>query len=305
MNVETIVVGRPEDDLVGVAATEDGAVWCTMAAGRVGRIGPDGDVAILDLGEAATPTGVTAATESTVWVVDSTGGRLLYLRADLTVDHEVVVPTPDAHPLAAVTLPDGTTWFTEQFGQALGRVGILGRVEEFPVGADGGPSGITAAGDNVWFSLQGHRPALGHVRGGDAAVEFVELPLGSGPGGVAVADDGAVWTALHAADALARVARDRTVAVIPLDEGASPWAVVADGDGVWASLWGADALVRVTASGETERVGLPAGPRGLTLAPDGTLWASLVSGALARVASGGVSAAHPLKRSERRRSGRS
>jgi virginiamycin B lyase len=296
VNVETIVVARPEDDLLGVAATDDGAVWFTMTAGRVGSVRPDGEVAILDLGEAATPTGVTAATESTVWVVDSTGGRLLYIGADLTVVQETTVPTPDAHPLAAVTLPDGTTWFTEQFGQALGRIGILGRVEEFPVGADGGPSGITASGENVWFSLQGHRPALGHIRGGDAAIELVELPLGSGPLGVEVVDDGAVWTALHAADALARVARDRTVAVIPLDEGASPWAVVSDGGGgVWASLWGADALVRVTVSGEIERVELPAGPRGLAVAPDGTLWASLVSGALARVSSGGVSAAHPAE----------
>lgn len=287
MSVETIVVCRPEDELTGVAATDDGAVWFTMpASGRVGRLRPDGDFAILDLDAAATPIGVTAATESTVWVVDSTGGRLLYFGSDTLVEREAATPTADAHPLSAVTLPDGTTWFTEQFGQALGRIDILGRVEEFRVGAEGGPSGITASGDNVWFSLQGHQPALGHVRGGDAAIELIGLPVGSGPIGVAVAEDGAVWTALHAADALARVARDRTVTVIPLDEGAGPYAVVPDGsDGVWASLWGSDALVRVTASGDTERVDLPegAGPRGLAVAPDGAVWAALVSGALARV----------------------
>ena len=290
MSVELFPVGAPGDGLTRVAATEDGAVWFTLGeSGRVGRRDADGTVDHLGLGAeagVAEPAGLCAATEDTVQVVDRAGNRVVHLGPGPRVIGETVVPTPDAGALAAVTLFDGTTWFTEQFGGALGRIDILGRVEEFPVGVEGAPSGIAASGDSIWFSLQGHRPALGHVRGGDAAIELVELPLGSGPLGVAVADDGAVWTALHAADALARVDRDRTVTVLPLDEGAGPFTVVADGrGGVWASLWGADALVRVTASGETERVELPegAGPRGLSVAPDGAVWAALVSGALARV----------------------
>lgn len=278
--------GTGGDGLVALAATRDGAVWFTLVeGGRVGRRDADGTVAFLDLGAGSSPLGVAAATESTVWVVDRTGDRVLHLGADLRVIGQVST-SADALPAFVVTLPDGTAWFTETFGQALGRIDILGRVEEFPVGAEGGPSGVAASGDSIWFSLQGRCPALGHVRGGDAAIEFVDLPLGSGPVGVAVDDDGAVWTALHAADALARVARDRTVTVLPLDDGSNPYAVVADEHGgVWASLWGADALVQVAASGETERVELPAGsgPRGLAIAPDGTVWAALVSGALARV----------------------
>jgi len=288
VSVELFPVGGPGDGLVGVAATGDGAIWFGFGdSGRVGRRSVDGTVDLVDLGEGAQPVGVSPATEDTVWVVDSAGNRLVHLGPGLRVVGETAVPSADALPLAAVTLPDGTTWFTEQFGEALGRIDILGRVEEFPVGAEGGPSGITASGDSIWFSLQGHRPALGHVRGGDAAIELVELPLGSGPLGVTVADDGSVWTALHAVDALARVDRDRSVTVVPLDEGAGPYAVVADErGGVWASLWGADALVRVTAAGAVERVQLAAGsgPRGLGVAADGAVWAALASGELARVA---------------------
>lgn len=287
MSVELFPVGGPGDGLVAIAATGDGAVWFGFGdSGRVGRRAVDGTVDLVDLGEGAQPVGVSPATEDTVWVVDSAGNRLVHLGPGLRVVGETAVPSAGALPLAAVTLPDGTTWFTEQFGEALGRIDILGRVEEFPVGAEGGPSGITASGDSIWFSLQGHRPALGHVRGGDAAIELVELPLGSGPLGVTVADDGSAWTALHAVDALARVDRDRSVTVVPLDGGAGPYAVVADEHGVWASLWGADALVRVTASGAIERVQLAAGsgPRGLAVAADGTVWAALASGELARVA---------------------
>lgn len=289
--VELIPVGEPGDGpgdgLVGVAATDDGAVWFTLSVtGKVGRRAPDGTLSFLELGPEARPVGVRAATEDTVWVVDRTGDRLLHLGAGIRVVGELAVPAPGALPLDVVTLPDGTTWFTEQFGEALGRIDILGRVEEYPVGSERGPSGIASSGDSVWFSLQGHRPALGHVRGGDAAIEFVELPLGSGPLGVAVAEDGAVWTALHAADALARVGRDRSVTLLPLEEGAAPFTVASAPDGsVWASLWGADALLRIAPDGAELRIALPedSGPRGLAVAPDGSLWAALVSGALARV----------------------
>lgn len=295
--VELIQVGEPGDGpegdgLVGVAATDDGAVWFTFSeSGKVGRRAPDGGLAFLELGPGTQPVGIRAATEDTVWAVDRTRDRLLHLGAGVGdsgvhVVGETGVPTAGALPLDVVTLPDGTTWFTEAFGDALGRIDILGRVEEYPVGSEGAPSGIAASGDSVWFSLQGHRPALGHVRGGDAAIEFVELPLGSGPLGVAVAEDGAVWTALHAADALARVARDRAVTLLPLEEGAAPFTVASSPDGsVWASLWGAGALLRIAPNGAEHRIALPedSGPRGLTVAPDGTLWAALVSGHLARV----------------------
>lgn len=287
MSVELVAVGAAGDGLARVAATDDGAIWFTFGdSGRVGRRDAHGSVVFLDLGPDSQPAGICPATEDTVWVVDRTGNRLIHLGPGPRVIGSTALPTPDASPLAVVTLPDGTTWFTEQFGESLGRIDILGRVEEYPVGSGRAPSGITASGDSIWFSLQGHRPALGHVRGGDAAIEFVELPLGSGPLGVAVADDGAVWAALHAADALAHVARDRTVTVLPLDEGANPFAVVAHPEGgVWASLWGADALARFGSSGDEERVPLPAGsgPRGLAVAPDGALWAALVSGELACV----------------------
>ncbi|MFE4469006.1 hypothetical protein ACFRFH_09315 [Leifsonia sp. NPDC056824] len=289
--VELFPVGEPGDGpdgdgLVGVAATDDGAVWFTFSeTGKVGRRAPDGALTFLELGPDARPVGVRAATEDTVWVVDR-GDRLLHLGPGVRVVGQLAVPTPGALPLDVVTLPDGTTWFTEQFGEALGRIDILGRVEEYPVGSERAPSGIAASGDSVWFSLQGHSPALGHVRGGDAAIEFVELPLGSGPLGVTVAEDGAVWTALHAADALARVARDCTVTLLPLEEGAAPYTVASTPDGaVWASLWGVDALLRIAPDGAELRIPLPEGsaPRGLTVTPDGTLWAALTSGTLARI----------------------
>ncbi|WP_434316512.1 Vgb family protein [Leifsonia sp. P73] len=283
--VELIPVGEPGEGPYGIAVTDDGAVWFTLVHGAaVGRRDPDGRLTRLDLGAGAQPSVVAAANDSDVWVTDTTGGRLLLLGRGPRILAEVAVPTPGAQPFGVAAVYDGTTWFTELAADALGRIGVLGRVDEFPVGReDVMPSMIAASGDSLWFTMNAI-DALGHVRGGDAAVAVTELPAGSAPVGITVAEDGAVWAALIGADALSRVGRDGTLTIHPLGSGAKPHAVAPDArGGVWASLWGADALAHVTASGEVARVPLPPAsePHGIAVAPDGTVWSALESGALA------------------------
>lgn len=284
--VGIVAVGEPGEGPYAVAATDDGAVWFTLVhGGRVGRRDADGALTYLSLGEGAQPSCVAAATESTVWVTDTTGDRLVLLGPGPSVLSEIALPTAGAQPFGVVALDDGTAWFTELGGNALGRVGILGGVDEFPVSpSDAMVSMIAASGDSLWFSMNA-ADALGHVRGGDAAIAVTELPAGSGPVGVTVAEDGAVWAALIRADALARVAKDGTVGVVQLREGAKPHAVAPDRDGgVWASLWGANALAHVSSAGQTTLHPLPPSvsePHGLSVARDGAVWAALESGALA------------------------
>ncbi|WP_348786542.1 virginiamycin B lyase [Leifsonia sp. NPDC080035] len=282
---QSIPVGEPGEGPYGVAATADGAVWFTLVhGGRVGRRDADGSVAFLALGEGSQPSVVAPATESTVWVTDTTGDRLLHVGPEPALIGEIPVPTADAQPFGVVAPGDGTAWFTELGADALGRVDILGRVDEFPVGRPGSfVSMVAASGDDIWFTLNA-AASLGQVRGGDAAIEFTELPEGSGPVGLAVAEDGAVWVALINAGALARRGRDGTVAIVPLGEGSRPHAVAPDANGgVWASLWGADALAHVTADGGVTIHPLPGGvdePHGIAVAADGSVWSAAESGAL-------------------------
>jgi virginiamycin B lyase len=292
-------VGEPGEGPYGVAVTRDGAVWFTLVhGGRVGRRSPDGELAYLSLGEGSQPSLLAAATESTVWVTDTTGNRLLHLTPDgadgadgvagLAVLGAITVPTPDAQPFGVVALDDGTAWFTELGADALGRIDILGRVEEFPVGREGSDvSMIAASGDSLWFTLNAAN-AVGHVRGGDAAIAFTELPrIPSGPVGLAVAENGAVWVAEILADALGRIARDGTLTEFPLEPGAKPHAVAADPrGGVWVTLWGANQVAHVNDDGEVTAHDLPepeSEPHGLAVAEDGTVWVALESGALAEV----------------------
>jgi virginiamycin B lyase len=287
-------VGEPGEGPYGVAVTRDGAVWFTLVhGGRVGRRSSDGELAYLSLGEGSQPSLLTAATESTVWVTDTTGNRLLHLTPDgaagIAVLGTITVPTPDAQPFGVVALDDGTAWFTELGADALGRIDILGRVEEFPVGREGSDvSMIAASGDSLWFTLNAAN-AVGQVRGGDAAIAFTELArIPSGPVGIAVADNGAVWVAEILADALVRIARDGTLTEFPLPEGSKPHAVAADpAGGVWVTLWGTGQVIRVAHDGTVSSHDLldpESEPHGLAVAGDGTVWVALESGALAELA---------------------
>ncbi|WP_345763564.1 Vgb family protein [Diaminobutyricibacter sp. McL0608] len=301
----TRIVEHPVTDAsagpYGITVTDDGAVWFTLVhAGRVGRRDANGTLAFVDLGDTAQPSLVSRATEESVWVTDTTGNRVVHVgRAPVEADdagdaihilNEVAVPTMEASPFGITTLYDGTVWFTELAADALGRIDIMGRVTEFPVGrADAMASMIAGSGDSVWFTLnQGN--AVGHVRGGDAAIQYFELPRPvSGPVGIAVAEDGAVWFAEVLGGALGRISRNGVLSEIALpDPDSKPHAITASPTGgCWFTLWGSNQVGFVTDQGDLTLHDLPtpaSEPHGIAVAPDGHVWVALERGMLAELA---------------------
>lgn len=277
-----------------VAVTDDGAIWFALVhAAQVGRRDADGSVAFVGLGDGARPSLVVRATDESVWVTDTTGDRIVHVGRgsddSLRVINEVAMPTTGSAPFGIAVAYDGTVWVTETATDALARVDILGRVTEFPTGRPHGfPSMIATSGESVWFTLNAGN-AVGHVRGGDAAIRYFELPqAASAPVGIAVAEDGAAWVAEIGAGALARIGRDDTLTefVLP-DPTARPHAIAADpAGGCWFTLWAANQLGHVTDAGAFELYDLPAGqsePHGVAVAPDGHVWVALESGALAEL----------------------
>ena len=297
------VIAEGAEGPYAVAVTPDGAVWCTLIRGAaVVRLVPGGGVgdaagarvSRLPLGEGAEPAQLAVADDSSVWVTDSAGNRVLLLGVDAAgepvIRLELAVPTPDAQPFGITTQSDGTAWFTELGRDALGRIDILGAVTEFPAGVEGGMvSMIASSGESLWFTAN-QANAIGYIRGGDSAVQLFELPTPhAGPVGITVGDDGAAWFVSILAGSVGRVDRAGRFTEYPLPFSESkPHAICVDpAGGFWFTLWGSNQLGHIGLDGGAiELIDLPAEqsePHGLAVAPDGAVWVAMESGALVRV----------------------
>jgi virginiamycin B lyase len=177
----------------GIAATTDGTIWFTApGVNQVGRRGPYGDLALLDLpiqdaypamlittddgvvwialnaaGKLARvigddvrivdlPPGAApvgiAAAGTGVWYADIAGGRAGHVDAAGTVV-QVAFADPDCRPHAVATDPDGGCWVTLWASGRLARVTADGSVAEHPLpGRE--PHGLVVTGDRVWVAME-------------------------------------------------------------------------------------------------------------------------------------------------------
>jgi len=139
----------------GIVAGPDGALWFTWEVG-IGRITTDGQVSLF-----------TGASTDAITVA---GGALWFpkchlfptLSCDLgrlTTDGTMTTIPLSTRSINGVNMdmatgPDGAIWFTERYGNALGRVTTSGEFTELPVPTpDGFPFGIAPGPDGaMWFT---------------------------------------------------------------------------------------------------------------------------------------------------------
>ena len=281
-----------------LAVTADGAIWCVVgSAGTVVRLTPDGEQIRHELGAAAEPHSVAAATRDSVWVTDRGSDRVLRIDASGIVG-SVVVPTPRSGPAGIVGLDDGSAWFVEEFADALGHVDILGRVAEFDTGVPGGaPVSIASDGSSVWFALPGEG-AVARARGGDSLPGLVRFDdPRAAPADVGVGGDGCLWFADPARHLVGRVSRGGAVAeFVPASGSARPTRVAADRrDGCWFLMEDVGELGHLDGSGRITIIAVPddrGAPVAIAVAPSGDVWLALECGVLARLHSSAGLAAH-------------
>src|SRR4051812_23170644 len=127
-----------------------GAAWTLMSCGSRGGVAikekQDGGPALVD----AQPTLDDADSDDRV---DLPADRSHDGLAAFTVV-EFPIPTANSMALDIAPGPDGNVWFTENYGNNIGRITPAGVITEFAVPtATGQPSGIAPGSDgNVWFS---------------------------------------------------------------------------------------------------------------------------------------------------------
>jgi streptogramin lyase len=125
----------------------------------------------------------------------------------------------------------------------------------------------------------------------------------SGPSGIAVGPDGAVWFAETGSGKIARVEADggiKEFAIPPLSDGgtSAPFDLTAGPDGnLWVTLQFANAIARVTTAGHVTEFPLPSSDAGrsdlspyvIVAAPDNNLWfTSFAHGVVSRITTEGV-----------------
>ncbi|HEX4441082.1 MAG TPA: S-layer homology domain-containing protein, partial [Thermoanaerobaculia bacterium] len=125
---------------------------------------------------------------------------------------------------------------------------------------------------------------------------FTEYPVptaSSGPNGIGVGPDGAVWFTEFTKDKIGRVDGGGAIDEHPIPAGSATMAITAGADGnLWFSEYGKNKIGRLTPSGDHADFPLltaNAYPEGVTLGADGNVWFAENSGAhVGRVTSDGV-----------------
>jgi virginiamycin B lyase len=244
------------------------------------------------LPEGSAPYALVHTPDDVLWVTLPTPGVL----ARVTLADDGVELSKPCQPMLATIGTDASVWYSRT-DDRLGRVDASGAqtVIELPPGS--APYGIGAGPDGeVWFAARGAnqvgcRTAAGELR-------MIDLPVpDAGLAMLAVAADGAVWTALNTAGALARVAGGEAE-LVKLPSGAAPVGIAAGRDGVWYADIAGGRVGHVDAGGAIREVVFddPAcRPHAVAADPDGGCWVTLwASGQLARITPDDKIELHPL-----------
>ncbi|MGB7758548.1 MAG: LamG-like jellyroll fold domain-containing protein [Bryobacteraceae bacterium] len=195
--------------------------------------------------------------------------------------NEFPVPTSFSYPPAITAGPDGNLWFTEYYGNNIGRITPGGVIEEFPVPtATSGPNLITAGPDgNLWFTEQ-NASNIGRITSGGVVKEF---PDAGGPNAITAGPDGNLWFTEWNGNNIGRITPSGVIQEFPVPTGGSnPGGITAGPDGnLWFTEVSGNNIGRITPSGVIKEFPVPTCGSSLgaiTAGPDGNLWFTEVSG---------------------------
>jgi streptogramin lyase len=220
--------------------------------------------------------------------------------ADVGTISEYPIPTENSTPRGITTGPDGRLWFTEYFGNKIGRIttaGVIGAGDEIAMPtANVSPSGITTGPDgNLWFTdVAGDANSrIGRIPpNATSSADVLEIPVptaNSSPEGITTGPDGRIWFTEYGAVDGGRIGVAATTATqtsditeYGMDAGATPepfGIVSGPGGKLWFSAFYARKVGRLAPPGAF----VPSGdlfsttgtPLGITVGPDGNLWAAL------------------------------
>jgi streptogramin lyase len=192
---------------------------------------------------------------------------------------EFVVPTGGSEPRGIAAGPDGNIWFTELFGNKIGRITMAGTITEFTIPTAGSnPEGITAGPDgNLWFAEFGGNK-IGRITPAGVITEFPLPNPASAPGNLAVGSDGNLWFTEFNGNRIGRITTAGVITEFPVPSGGNPFGITSGPDGnLWFTAFNGNRIGRITTSGVVTEFPIPSAgsfPFDITTGPDGALWFS-------------------------------
>jgi virginiamycin B lyase len=200
---------------------------------------------------------------------------------------------PGAKPMQVAADAGGSLWYTRS-DDSLGCHHASGDDELIGLVPGCAPYGIAAAPDGtIWFSMPGLN-GIGRRPGSGGKVDKFDLPVDDAFAAmITVADDGAVWTALNKAGALARWTATGGMALITLPPDSAPVGVTPAPDGgIWYADINGGRVGHVDAAGTVADPAFDdasSRPHAVVADPAGGCWATLWSvGRLVHVDAGGA-----------------
>jgi virginiamycin B lyase len=207
-------------------------------------------------------------------VVEALEDRCLLSGVDFTV------PTTFSRPDGLTAGPDNALWFTEFYGNKIGRITTSGQFEEFPIPTPSSLStGITTGHDgNMWFVEEEGGNKIGRITPAGVITEFPIPTPNSLPSAITAGPDGNVWFSESLANKIGRITPTGIITEFSVPTPSSyPVGITAGPDGnIWFVENEAGKVGRVSVDGSTWAEFTPPtanpGVAFIATGADGNLW---------------------------------
>jgi uncharacterized protein (TIGR03437 family) len=202
--------------------------------------------------------------------------------------------------------PDGNLWFSQEYGNQIGKVTTSGAVTQYPA-----PGPYDAV--MVWSMTAGLDGKIWFTNAFTRSIETVTtaglftsypLPQGQIPYGITLGPDGNIWFTDDGGNGaqVGKIDGTGNVTVFPIELGQSPHGITAGPDGnLWFVDHGKNTIGRMTTSGVVTLYPLTAAnsfPECIVAGPDGNLWFTETRGAIGRITPRGDLTEYPASVSQ-------
>ena len=194
---------------------------------------------------------------------------------------EYAIPGNYSQPSSFVSGPDGNIWFTEGFGNKIGKITTAGVITEYTMPtAESGPNVIISGPDgNLWFIESQNANKIGKIRPSGVITEYVIPTQMSSITKVISGPDGNLWfIETQWANKIGKITTDGVITEYAIPTTYSePNAIVSGPDG---NLWfteGKGKIGKITTAGIITEYTVPTAgvyPNAIVVGPDGNLWFS-------------------------------